>query len=213
MVTVRTPHLYTVRYDMIIFYITFLIPQIPHPSLFCTDYHPVEALMTVSHPKAITPSHYVTGDDPKALPLSRPSSYALAFTFSTASHWKHPRNLMVLCYAPSRGDMLHCLIQCWPHPGLTMKSYKKCQSKLPVPKFLVKKIKKENITFFNIFYSVHFEIIVTNYTNKIHTILCFNLQKFLNVRVSLVHHQRMRLYKTIARPYYHLQFMEQWWDH
>jgi hypothetical protein len=72
--------------------------------------------MTVSHPKAITPSHYVTGDDPKALPLSRPSSYALAFTFSTASHWKHPRNVMVLCYAPSTGDMLNCLIQCWPRP-------------------------------------------------------------------------------------------------
>jgi len=49
--------------------------------------------MTVTHPKAITPSHYVTGDEPQDLPLSRPSSHALAFTFSTASHWKHPRNV------------------------------------------------------------------------------------------------------------------------
>lgn len=112
-------------YDNILYYISH--PLNSHPSLFCT----VEALMTVSHPKAITPSHYVTGDDPKALPLSRPSSYALAFTFSTASHWKHPRNLMVLCYAPSRGDMLNCLIQCWPNLVITMKCDKKMPTQIP----------------------------------------------------------------------------------
>jgi len=31
-------------------------------------------------------------------------------------------------------------------------------------------------------------------------------------RASLVHHQAMQLYRTIAKLYYHIQYMALWWD-
>jgi hypothetical protein len=68
----------------------------------------------------------------------------------------------------------------------------------------------ENIAFLNMFHSVHYYMIVTNWTTKLHTLLCFNLQTSYNLRASLVHHQGVQLYKTIARPLHQLQYTEEW---
>jgi hypothetical protein len=49
----------------------------------------------------------------------------------------------------------------------------------------------------------------TNSTNKIHKTLMFLFKKNSYMfRVSLAHHQGVQLYKTITRPYYHLQYTE-----
>jgi len=62
------------------------------------------------------------------------------------------------------------------------------------------------------FYSLRCDISVTNWTNKMHTLQYFHLQNPYTFRASLAYHQGVPLYKTIARPYYHHQYVEPCWD-
>ena len=48
---------------------------------------------------------------------------------------------------------------------------------------------------------LYFTSIVTNGTNKMHTLQCFNLQNSYIFRASLAHHQGVQLYKAVARPF------------